>query len=167
MPPDDDNVSNRFGPKRFLERGSKEAKKAKAYKRAPKQEREAAAKLGGRLTPASGAKFQKGDVKVPNLARIECKCTGADSFRVTREMLDKIEAAGLANDEIPFIEIEFLNERIGSAKRVAVLTSAALNTVLNRLKDAESGVAGTDESPARRLGGRLERNYRRRSTFNK
>jgi hypothetical protein len=136
----DDNVSTKrpFGPSRFLNRGAKDEKKAKAYKRAPKQEKAAAVRLGGRQTAASGARFYKGDVKVPGLARIECKCTGADSFRVTREMLDTIERAGLLNDEIPFIEVEFIDPKSGKTKdRVCVLRQSALTGLLNRLKDAE------------------------------
>jgi len=133
------------------------AKLPAAYKRAPKQEREKKEKLkGARLIPASGARFRKGDAEVPNLARIECKATQAMSFSVTRLMMRKIEDAGILNNQIPYIEIEFVNERGAVQESACVLSRHALTTLLNRLSDAEN-LTPTD----RRSIERFERHSRR------
>lgn len=80
-------------------------------RRAPKQEREIADKLGGRVTPGSGSQAMKGDVRIKGVARVEAKCTRNKSFSVTLQIIDKIEdaAASCATGEIPVIHIEFLN----------------------------------------------------------
>ena len=72
------------------------------------QERQAARRLGGRVTPRSGAGDEKGDVRLPGVARIECKCTKHASFSVTLDMWDKIEQAALMADELPVMEIRFI-----------------------------------------------------------
>lgn len=76
--------------------------------RAPKQEQECASKIGGRVTKQSGAgKYEKGDVRLKDLLRIECKTTGNKSFSVTVDIIDKIEDAACAGGELPVIEVEF------------------------------------------------------------
>lgn len=80
--------------------------------RAKKQEREVAKRLSGRLTPASGAKDEKGDVRIPRVARIECKTTKHKSFSVTLEMAQKIEEAALSGAEMPVLLVEF-NDNAG------------------------------------------------------
>jgi hypothetical protein len=82
-----------------------------AYKHAPKQEKRIAKKVGGHTTPGSGSKRVKGDVRVKSIARIECKATQRKSFSVTREMLEKIEMAAGATDEIPILQVEFLDAK--------------------------------------------------------
>lgn len=89
-------------PKR-LQRG------APAHNRAPVQEKEIAARLGGRVTKASGAmEMEKGDVRLHSVLRVEAKTTSNKSFSVTREMIDKIQNAALGAGELPCMEIEFL-----------------------------------------------------------
>lgn len=88
-----------------------------AQVRSASQEKEIANRLGGRATLASGALDQKGDVQVKGVLRVEAKTTSKQSFRVTRDMLRKIEQAALPNNELPAMEIEFLDgkgEAIGS-----------------------------------------------------
>lgn len=89
-------------PKRL--RGSKENG---SHARAPKQERELANRLGGKLTRGSGSGNEKGDVRIPRLIRIEAKTTKHKSFSVTLEMINKIETVGLSHGEIPAMVIEF------------------------------------------------------------
>ncbi len=88
-------------PKR-LQRG------AAAHNRAPVQEREIANRIGGKVTKASGAQMEKGDARIKGLLRVEAKSTSNKSFSVTREMIEKIEAAALGAGEVPYIEIELL-----------------------------------------------------------
>ena len=80
-----------------------------AHRRAPKQERECAARLGATVTPRSGAGDVKGDVRKKGYSRIECKTTLHQSFAITRELVRKIEEAALASGELPGVEIEFLH----------------------------------------------------------
>lgn len=69
------------------------------------QEHGTASRLGGKVTKASGASYEKGDVRVRNVCRIESKITKHSSFRVTTEIIDKIENATFGADEIPVIEV--------------------------------------------------------------
>jgi len=81
-----------------------------AHRRAPKQEKECAKRIGGTITPRSGAGDVKGDVRIKGYARIECKTTLQKSFSITRELVRKIEEAALASQgELPAFCIEFLN----------------------------------------------------------
>jgi hypothetical protein len=102
-------------------------KQSVAHRRAPKQERELAKRSGGRLTPGSGSKTQKGDVrKAYGIIRIEAKTTTKKSFSVTKEMVRKIEDASLPNGEIPAIVIEFINENGDPEMEVAVVPTYLL-----------------------------------------
>lgn len=97
-----------------------------SHKRAPKQERETALRIGGRRTPASGALDVKGDVRVKNLVRIECKTTKNKSFSLTLEMVRKLEEAALSGNELPAFVIEF-NDGFGrKLKELLVLPSYAI-----------------------------------------
>lgn len=102
-------------PKRL--RGVKKA----AHNRAPKQEKEAAARLGGKVVKGSGCGFEKGDVRVSGVMRLEAKCTENKSFSVTRDMVRKIEEAALNCGEIPAMEIEFLPIEGHPRSRVALV----------------------------------------------
>ncbi len=82
-----------------------------AHNRSPKQEAERAAQLGGKTTKGSGNGFEKGDVRFKDVVRLEQKTTTAKSFRVTRDMLDKIETEAVSCGEMPVFEIEFLSEK--------------------------------------------------------
>ena len=101
--------------------------KRQPHLRAPKQEAELAKRGGGQTTPGSGSGYQKGDVKgYRGFIRIEAKTTSHDSFRVTQEMLDKIEEAALANQEIPVLIIEF-QKHGRKVREVAVVPSYILD----------------------------------------
>ena len=102
-------------------------KQSAAHRRAPHQERELAKRSGGKLTPASGSKTQKGDVsKAYGILRIEAKTTSKKSFSVTREMVRKIEDASLPNGEVPAIVVEFIDENGKPLMEVAVVPTYIL-----------------------------------------
>lgn len=132
-----------------LARMQGKSKLGSAYKRAPKQEKAAVARLKGRAIPASGAKFRKGDVEVPDLVRIECKATEADSFRVTKGMLRTIENASIGSGQIPMMEIEFVDENGKTLYAACVMKRSAITSLINRVTDAE-GSAPTDRRSERR-----------------
>jgi hypothetical protein len=102
-----------------------------AHHRSPVQEREIAARLGGKTTPASGALDVKGDVRIKSVARIECKTTANKSFSVTREMVTKIEEAALGAGEVPALVIEFLSQTGTPESSVAVVPVWVLDAIAN------------------------------------
>jgi hypothetical protein len=122
-------------PNPFLDRAKKDGKTSVAYRHAPKQEKSLAKRFGGIKTPASGAKVKKGDVQVKDLVRIEAKTTSADSFRVTKEMLRKIQNAGLGSSELPVMVIEFLGPRGKSEGELAVLSITDLEMLIHAAKE--------------------------------
>lgn len=93
-----------------------------------------AKRLGGKTTPASGAKELKGDVQVKGIARIECKTTQAKSFSVTRETLAKIEDAATSSGEVPALVVEFLNGAGRPVGSVAILPLWALDMLMDKLQ---------------------------------
>ena len=97
-----------------------------SHARSVQQELELAHKHGGKVTPGSGNQHMKGDVRIERVMRIEAKTTIAKSFRVTREMVQKIEDAALPYGEIPAIVIEFIDEDGNPLKEVAVVPTYAL-----------------------------------------
>jgi hypothetical protein len=73
--------------------------------------------------------MEKGDVRIPNVMRIEAKTTKHKSFSVTMEMIEKIEDAALPATEIPAIVIEFHDGTGRKLKEVAVVPVYALELV--------------------------------------
>lgn len=61
------------------------------------------------------------------LYRVEAKTTKHSSFRVTLDMVAKIEEAALAHNELPVIIIEFLDDAGRPIKEVAVVPTYALD----------------------------------------
>jgi hypothetical protein len=112
-------------PKR-MQRGSA------SHNRAPAQEREIAKRVGGKVTKASGAQGEKADARVRGLVRIEAKSTIRNSFSVTKEMIEKVEAAGLGSGEVPYIEIELLGPEGKVLHRVAVIPVWGVDMLLGR-----------------------------------
>lgn len=93
-----------------------------SHDRARKQEKETAKRLGGRVTKASGATaYEKGDVRLKGVARIECKTTKNKSFSVTRKLIDKMEADCLGANETPILEVEFCDDRGNKEKSIYVI----------------------------------------------
>jgi hypothetical protein len=99
-----------------------------AHRRSPHQEKQLAERLGGKRTPGSGNGDTKGDVQVRKIARIETKNTLRNSFSVTLEMVNKIEAAALASTgEVPAIVVEFIDAKGKSRGSVMVMPSWAVD----------------------------------------
>jgi len=94
-----------------LARIEKRSSQSETYHASPGLEKTLAKKAGGYRTAGSGNKHEKGDVRVRGVTRIEHKATKHDSFRVTKEMLDKIELAGRGCDEVPILVVEFVDEQ--------------------------------------------------------
>jgi hypothetical protein len=105
----------------YLTREEKRGSQSKAYWRSKKQELQVAERMGGRATPASGSKHKKGDISVTDICRIECKSTQRKSFSITREMVNTIANAGLANNEVPVIVVEFLDDKGTPEEELAVI----------------------------------------------
>lgn len=100
-----------------------------SVKRSKVQERDTAARLGGKVTRASGAgAFEKADVRVKGLVRVENKTTQHRSFSVTLETIEKIEGHALQAGELPVMEIEIDNQ--GARQRVAVIPTWALDMLV-------------------------------------
>jgi Holliday junction resolvase len=118
----------------FLERQDRTKNLSNSHRRSKKQERELAGKLGGRLTSASGAKDEKGDVRIKGVVRLEAKTTKNASFSVTREMVDKIETAAVAAGEMPVLVIEFNDGNGRKLKELAIMPMYALETLLGGQK---------------------------------
>lgn len=105
-----------------------------AHAAAPKQEKKAAERIGGRVTKASGAKHEKGDARLTGLVRVECKTTIHSSYSVTKKTMDKLEAATLGSGEVPVLLVEL--EAGGTAKvktELAIVPGWALDLIAEAL----------------------------------
>lgn len=104
-----------------------------AHRRAPAQEREIAERTGGRAVARSGAgAFEKGDVRIGGILRIEAKTTSAASFSVTRAMLGKLADAAAGAGELPALVVEFLGADGRPEGSVAVIPVWALEDFCTR-----------------------------------
>jgi hypothetical protein len=115
----------------FMERMERTKNLTKSHKRAPKQETEVAKLIGARKVAASGAKHEKGDVRIKGVTRIECKTTKNKSFSVTLEMAEKLEHEAALAGEVPIFVIEFNDPITGKKiKDLVVMPGYALETLL-------------------------------------
>jgi hypothetical protein len=80
--------------------------KTDSQKRSRQQEKRAAKRIGGRVTAASGATREKGDVRAAGDIRMECKLTRRKSFNLKLAELEKL-GRETAPGEDPVFEIEF------------------------------------------------------------
>lgn len=87
-----------------------------------RQEKQAAADLGGRTTAASGAaKFSGGgDVRVMGKTRVECKYTENDSYTLKFDELEKLKKQAIKHLEYPVFQFAF-KEISGRFIRFAVI----------------------------------------------
>lgn len=115
----------------FMRRQARTANLSASHRRSKKQEKGLAQKLGGRLTPASGAKDVKGDVRIKGMVRVEAKTTLHKSFSVSLDMIGKIEDAATGSAEMPVIVIEFHDGHGRVLKEVAVLPMYSLQTLID------------------------------------
>lgn len=120
--------------KTFLKGGSSNHS-TPSHRRAPKMEKQLARRTGGKLVPGSGSGYQKGDVRVKGVARIEAKTTKNKSFSVTRKMIGKIEEAALPNGELPVMVVEFIDEVGNPEMEVVVTPSYVIDELIGRLSN--------------------------------
>ncbi|QXN71135.1 holliday junction resolvase [Rhodobacter phage RcDurkin] len=104
--------------------------KAPAYRASRGLEKKLAIRVGGKVTPGSGNKTTKGDVRKTGIARLEHKATCHASFRVTREMIDKIEGAAVGCGEIPAIVVELLDAEGKPSLAIACIPLSALEELI-------------------------------------
>ena len=102
-----------------------------AHKRSPKQESEIAKRYGGELVRGSGCGAVKGDVRIEGVARIEAKTTARKSYRLTLEDLAKIEQAALSSDEVPIMEVEFIDKKGKPINSIAIIPTWLLEEFLS------------------------------------
>ena len=116
----------------WTNRKNRQNKQPKAYWRAPRQEKKLAEILGGSRIRGSGNGNAKGDIRLNGIARIECKNTQHDSFRITKKMLDTIEGASIGCGEVPVIQIDMIDEFSKPTHRMVVMPLWALERLLAR-----------------------------------
>jgi hypothetical protein len=107
-------------------------KQSPSHARSPRQEKEIAKRIGGRVTRGSGCGNEKGDVRVKGVVRLEAKTTMAKSFSVTLEMIGKIEDAAVCSGELPVLVVEFLNPEGKPVASATVMPSWALDILLSK-----------------------------------
>lgn len=109
----------------------------RSQRRAKKQEKQLAQRFKGSQIPGSGSSYQKGDVRVKGITRVEAKTTKHKSFSVTRDMIEKISDAGALHNEVPVMVVEFINEQGTPQDEVAVMPMWALELLIMRLGDQD------------------------------
>jgi Holliday junction resolvase len=85
-----------------------------------KQERAAAKRFQGRITPASGSRHLKGDV-LSRRFLIECKTTSKRSIALNRDWIDKMIEYTSGDGRIPILEIEFQESATHSRRLLYVV----------------------------------------------
>lgn len=107
-----------------------------SHARARVQESAQAKRIGGKVTTGSGNKYEKGDVRLKGIARVEAKTTKNSSYSVSKDTIRKLEEACFGAGEIPILHVEL---ELGNCKFV-VMPDYALDMVLDvlRNKDAAS-----------------------------
>lgn len=105
-----------------------------SHRRAPKQERELAKSLRGSLTPASGARDTKGDVRIKGVVRLEAKTTKNKSYSLTLDTVHKIEEAATKSNEVPVIVVEFNDGAGKKLHELVVMPMYALQTLIDGQK---------------------------------
>lgn len=119
----------------LLNRLHNKGKQGVAYHASAKLEKRVAKETGGRRTSGSGNQREKGDVRIRGVARLEHKATVKDSFRVTKNMLKKIENSAIANGEVPALVVSFLDEHGNIIDELAVIPYQSLKVLINNVED--------------------------------
>jgi len=112
----------------------KRKRTSEGYKHAPRQEKKLAGRVGGSVTPGSGNREVKGDVRVKSVIRLECKCTEAKSFTVTRAMVDAITEAAETSGELPVIQVEFLPIKGHPGGRLVICPDYVVDAILQAVQ---------------------------------
>ena len=104
----------------------KRLRSSESHHQSKEQEKKTAKRFWGKVNKQSGGGYQKADVRSYNLVRVECKTTKHSSFRVTLDMIEKLEEDTFGADEIPCMEIEL---QLGK-KKVYVIPDWAIELIL-------------------------------------
>lgn len=102
-----------------------------SHARSKVQEKAQAKRIGGKVTTGSGNKYEKGDVRLKGVARIEAKTTKNSSYSVSKETIRKLEEAAFGSGEIPILHVEL---ELGNCKFV-VMPDYALDMVLDVVRE--------------------------------
>lgn len=82
-------------------------------RRSLRQEKRAAAGVGGKIQPGSGAiPGKKGDFVIKGEVRGECKFTYASQYSLSLDTMYKI-ASEAEGSEVPVVEVQFLDKKSG------------------------------------------------------
>ena len=122
-------------PRKFEFKRSSRVSKSKPKWR--QQEERAAIRLNGKRDRKSGAEYNRtvaggrGDGKNDYL-EWECKTTSKDSFRITTEMLDRIETRVLLTMKSPAIYVSFENRPKGKEKDWVLIPVSVMEDLMER-----------------------------------
>lgn len=89
-----------------------------------------AKRVGGKVTTGSGNKYEKGDVRLKGVTRIENKTTKNESYSVSIATIEKLEQAAFGSGEIPILQVELGLGR----KKFVVMPDWALAMVLDAVR---------------------------------
>lgn len=95
-----------------------------------KFERKIAIDMNGSLTPGSGNKDDKGDVKT-KLFLFDAKTTSKDSFRITKKMIDKYDKIAKLEGKEFALAIRFLENDVPVKDLVVLDYYTALEMIKN------------------------------------
>lgn len=102
-------------------------------RRSLRQERRAAAGVGGKTQPGSGAiPGRKGDFIIKGKVRGECKFTYASQYSLSLDTMYKI-ASEAEGGEVPVVEVQFLDKKSGKpVEELVVLYRSDWEKLVNR-----------------------------------
>lgn len=109
-------------------------KMSPSHVRSPIQESEIATKLKGEVTRGSGCGFEKGDIRVKGIMRVEAKTTKNKSYSLKRSTFEGLEDSIVGSNEIPAMIIEFNNEGKPS-KELAIVPTYVLEMLCEKLRE--------------------------------
>ncbi len=127
-----------------------------------RQEKQAAADLGGRTTAGSGAaKFSGGaDVRVMGKIRLECKVTEKDNYRLHFSDLKKVRAQANKALEEPIFQIAFLHSNRNMVKFAIVPWDGGLDDYTNIMYSKSQSIMLKEDEIFREVSvGRLQLNF--------
>lgn len=102
-------------------------------RRSLRQEKRAAAGVGGKIQPGSGAiPGKKGDFVIKGEVRGECKFTYASQYSLSLDTMYKI-ASEAEGGEVPVVEVQFLDKKSGKPlEELVVLYRSDWEKLVNR-----------------------------------
>lgn len=102
-------------------------------RRSLRQEKRAAAGVGGKIQPGSGAiPGKKGDFVIKGEVRGECKFTYASQYSLSLDTMYKI-ASEAEGSEVPVVEVQFLDKKSGKPlEELVVLYRSDWEKLVNR-----------------------------------